>query len=320
MKNMVRFSSALVLALAVTACSDDEDSSPTTGTASNQPAAGSGGSSGSANVGAAGSAGAPSTSTGGSSAEAPDDDIDLQPGDGDDDNAGGNTPPSAADAGAGASDDGGAPPAPAPADAGGDEDTSMSFFVTSVGGSDGGNFGGIEGADALCQSLAAAVSPELGAKTWRAYLSTTTENARDRIGDGPWFNQAGVLVATDVDQLHDQAPGGTLNQTWAEQDANIALDELGNQVPFGGAGGVQHDILTGTLADGTVATGFTCNDWTAITGFVQIGHSNRDGGGAQPRSWSSAHNDPAGCAPLGSADPNVGDGGGRGSVYCFAAN
>ena len=320
--NIVRFSSALVLVLAVTACSDDEDSNPTTGTATNQPAAGSGGSSGnggSANASAAGSAGAPAGANGGSSAEAPDDDIDLQPGDGDDDNAGngGNQGPNAADAGA--ADDGGAP-APATGDAGGDEDTTMSFFVTSVGGPDGGNFGGIEGADALCTTLATAVSPELGAKTWRAYLSTTTENARDRIGDGPWFNAAGVLVATDVDQLTDQAPGGTLNQTWAEEDATIALDELGNQVPFGGAGGVQHDILTGTLADGTVAAGFTCGDWTATTGFVQIGHSNRDGGGADPESWSSAHNDPAGCAPLGSPDPNVGDGGGRGSVYCFAAD
>ena len=317
--NMVRFTSTLVLVLAATACSDDEDSTPTTGTASNQPAAGNGGSAGSANTSTAGNAGASATSNGGSSAEAPDDDIDLQPGDGDDDNGNGNAgngAPSTTDAGA--PGDAGAP-APAPGDAGDAPDTSTSFFVTSVGGPDGGNFGGIEGADALCQSLAAAVSPALGAKTWRAYLSTTNENARDRIGDGPWFNAAGVLVATDVDQLTDQGPGGSLDQTWAPGDASIALDELGNPVPAGGAGGVQHDILTGTLADGTLAPNLTCGDWTLATGTVQVGHSNRAGGGDDPASWSSAHAN-VGCAPLTAPAPNVGSGGGRGSVYCFAAN
>jgi hypothetical protein len=327
--NIVRFTSALVLVLvlAATACSEDDDSTPTTGTASNQPAAGSGGSAGGANAGTAGNAGASTTSNGGSSAEAPDDDIDLQPGD--DDNAGsGNGAPSTTDGGApddaGAPGDTGAPgdagaPAPAPGDAGDAADTSTSFFVTSVGGPDGGNFGGIDGADALCQSLAAAVSPALGAKTWRAYLSTTTENARDRIGDGPWFNAAGVLVATDVDQLTDQGPGGSLDQTWAPGDATIALDELGNPVPAGGAGGVQHDILTGTLADGTLAPNLTCGDWTLATGNVQVGHSNRAGFGDDPASWSSAHAN-VGCAPLTAPAPNVGSGGGRGSVYCFAAN
>jgi len=193
----------------------------------------------------------------------------------------------------------------------------MSFFVTSRGVPEGANFGGLEGADALCTTLATAANPALAAKTWHAYLSTATVNARDRIGTGPWFNEAGVLVANDVTQLLDQAAGGTLDQTWAPGNAAIALDELGNQVPAGGAGGVQHDILTGTLIDGTVAAGFTCGDWTVATGNVQVGHSNRGGGGAAPTSWSSAHNN-VGCAPLTAPAPNVGSGGGRGSIYCFA--
>jgi hypothetical protein len=310
----IRFASSIVFTLvAVTACSDDE-STPSTTTNPNQPAGSTAGSAGSAGTaGAAGSAGATSTSggaSGGTSSEGSDDDIGLDPSDQGNESAGSSAPDAGSDA---------APPVASDA---GSADTTMSFFVTSVGGPDGGNLGGLEGADALCTTLATAVSAELGAKTWRAYLSTTTVNARDRIGSGPWFNQAGVLVANNVAQLTDQGVGGTLDQTWARGDATIALDELGNQVPAGGAGGVQHDILTGTLEDGTVATGFTCNDWTATTGFVEIGHANRGGGGDDPTSWSSAHNDPSGCAPTTAPQgtPTVASGGGRGSVYCFAAD
>jgi hypothetical protein len=305
----IHFASTFILALAATACSDDEPTStPVSQTNPNQPApSGSAGAAGSSSAGAGGAA-STGTSNGGASAEAPDDDIDLdEPGQTDDETGAGEEVVDVADAAA---------PPPALGDAG-TEDNVMSFFVTSVGGADGANFGGLEGADALCTSLAAAVSPELGAKTWAAYLSTSTVNARDRIGAGPWFNAAGVLVATDVDQLTDAT---ALEATWATGDATIALDELGNQVPAGGAGGVQHDILTGTLADGTVAAGLTCEDWTATTGNVEIGHSNRAGGGAEPTSWSSAHGAPAGCAPAGAPGPNVASGGGRGSVYCFEVN
>jgi hypothetical protein len=302
MKNACIASTFILLAVSATACSDDEStSSPVSQTNPNQPPSGSAGS------GAAGTSNtsAPPAGNAGSSAEAPDDDIDLEPAPEDD--SSGNEE-DAADASA---------PSPASGDAGSVDDTSMSFFVTSVGGTDGANFGGLAGADALCTSLAAAVSPELGAKTWAAYLSTTTVNARDRIGSGPWFNAAGVLVATDVDQLTD---ADALEATWATGDATIALDELANQVPAGGGGGVQHDILTGTLADGTAAPNLTCADWTATTGNVEIGHSNRQGGGPDPTSWSSAHGAPAGCAPPGAPAPNVTSGGGRGSIYCFEVN
>lgn len=298
--------STFILVLAGVACSDDDGGGPVSQTNPNQPAPT--GSAGSAGTGGGGSGGTSATAagSGGASTEGSNDDIDLDepsPDDGatggDDEVADASAPPSAPDAG------------------GDDDDTSMSFFVTSRGGPDGANFGGLAGADALCTTLAAAVSPELGAKTWAAYLSTTAVNARDRIGAGPWFNAAGVLVATDADQLTDAA---ALEATWATGDATIALDELGAQVPAGGAGGVQHDILTGTLADGTVAAGFTCGDWTLTTGNVEIGHSNRQGGGAAPTSWSSAHDAPAGCAPPGAPAPNVTSGGGRGSIYCFEVN
>jgi hypothetical protein len=311
--HQVCLASAFILAFAAAACSDDDTGNGAVSTTNpNQPAGGgSAGSAGSAGVGSGGTSAAAMAGSGGASAEGPDDDIDLDDSSGDDDEG------SSGSAGADAS----APPADSPDAGAGDEDdeddTSMSFFVTSTGGPDGANFGGLAGADALCTTLAAAVSPELGAKTWAAYLSTSTVNARDRIGSGPWFNAAGVLVATDVDQLTD---ADALEATWATGDATIALDELGNQVPAGGGGGVQHDILTGTLADGTVATGLTCGDWTLTTGNVQIGHSNRQGGGDDPTSWSSAHGAPAGCAPPGAPAPNVTSGGGRGSIYCFEVN
>jgi hypothetical protein len=302
--HQIRLASTFIIVLAAAACSDDDGGAPASQTNPNQP--GPSGNAGAAGTGSGGTGGTSATAgTGGSSAEAPDDDIDLDEASPDDD----------ADGNDGELADASAPPS-AP-DGGGGDDTTMSFFVTSRGGPDGGNFGGLAGADALCTTLAAAVSPELGAKTWAAYLSTTTVNARDRIGSGPWFNAAGVLVATDPEQLTDAT---ALQATWATGDATIALDELGNQVPSGGAGGQQHDILTGTLADGTVAAGLTCGDWTLTTGNVQIGHSNRQGGGADSTSWSSAHGAPAGCAPPGAPAPNVTSGGGRGSIYCFEVN
>ena len=82
----------------------------------------------------------------------------------------------------------------------------MSFFITSSNPGQGGNLGGLAGADAQCQRLADAVGA--GGKTWRAYLSTVAAdgrpavNARDRIGSGPWVNAKGVTVATSVADLH----------------------------------------------------------------------------------------------------------------------
>jgi hypothetical protein len=193
--------------------------------------------------------------------------------------------------------------------------TAMNFFVTSKGNGKGGDFranagdaDGLAGADAFCKSLALAVSPVLGAKTWRAYLSTATITARSRIGTGPYFNAKGVMVAATVAQMHDE--GGAKNMLSA---ANT-LDELGNPVPI--AAPNVHDILTGATAAGGSAAG-TCSNWTSNSGNVQgnVGHSNRAGGGADPTSWNAAHAT-AGCANAGAN--SVASGGGRGSIYCFA--
>src|SRR5215211_9523725 len=71
----------------------------------------------------------------------------------------------------------------------------MGFFITSVGKGDGANLGGLAGADRHCQDLAQAAGA--GGRSWHAYLSTVAQgvqpavNARDRIGNGPWFNAKG---------------------------------------------------------------------------------------------------------------------------------
>ena len=173
-----------------------------------------------------------------------------------------------------------------------------SFFVTSVGtGRMGGDYGGLAGADALCQSLADAAG--IGDANWRAYLSTTAENARDRIGNGPWTNVDGDVVAEDLDALHSGPKA---------LDPDHALDELGQPIPQ-----MEHDINTGSLADGTVYTGRTCADWTSSSDddVAQIGHSDIVGG--LGNSWNSAH-DSAGCSETGLIARW-----GSGRLYCFAA-
>ena len=190
----------------------------------------------------------------------------------------------------------------------------MSFFVTSVPAGMGGDLGGLAGADAKCKQLATAVSADLGAKTWRAYLSTATENAKDRIGAGPWRNAKGEIIANTVAQLHDQGETGMLNAIWPIGAGAVAkiLDEKGMPVPSGGP--QRHDILTGTNMAGMVDGTNTCSNWTSMTGTSTVGHSNR-AGGQRPPSWTTAHT--SGCAP-GQATGSVGAGGGQGSVYCFA--
>jgi hypothetical protein len=286
---------------ALSACSDDKDEQ---GTAPLTPQGGTGGTA-NATGGSGGSSGAGGAGTAGNGEGAQPSGIagnDQTPGNG----AGGNNPPPV-DSGV----------TPAPGDAGGASDA-MSFFVTSRGVATGGNFGGIAGADAFCAELATAASPSLASRTWHAYLSTSTEDARDRIGAGPWRNFAGVIVANNVAQLHDQAAGGTLEQTWALGDATIALDETGAQVPSGQPA-VLHDILTGSNQDGT-ASANTCTDWTSETGTTQNGHSNRGGGGQAPTSWNSAHATGCGAFTTNFQAGTVSQGGGRGSIYCFAAD
>jgi hypothetical protein len=121
----------------------------------------------------------------------------------------------------------------------------MSFFVTSVGKGDGANYGGLAGADAYCQSLAAAAGR--GMATWRAYLSTQgagAVNARDRIGAGPWYNARGQRVAMNVAELH----GDTLDQARMGNALGKQLSLSEKQMVINGVGDMpnQHDILTGS--------------------------------------------------------------------------
>jgi hypothetical protein len=193
---------------------------------------------------------------------------------------------------------------------------SMTFFVTSVGSGKGADLGGLEGADRLCQSLAQAAGA--GGKTWRAYLSTQASggapavNARDRIGRGPWQNAKGTVIAKDVAELH-----GTNNLT-----KQTALTEKGETVKGRGDQPNQHDILTGSQADGTAfAAGEdrTCGNWTrsGSEGAVMVGHHDRMGPDDSPpaKSWNTSHPSRGGC----SQDALRGTGG-AGLFYCFAAN
>lgn len=187
----------------------------------------------------------------------------------------------------------------------------MGFFITSEGPGSGAALGGLEGADQHCQTLAARVGA--GGRTWRAYLSTTaTEgqpavNARDRIGTGPWHNARGVLIARNVEQLHD---------TTANLSKEASLNERGEMVNGRGDSPNMHDIITGSQMDGTAFSGSdetTCSNWTSSgEGSAQVGHHDRTGGGQNPTSWNSAH------ASRGCSQQNLQGTGGNGLFYCFA--
>jgi len=191
------------------------------------------------------------------------------------------------------------------------QDTSMSFFVTSIGSGNGGDLGGLAGADSHCAKLAEAAGVE--GKTWAAYLSTQEEgkrgvSARDRIGNGPWHNAKGELIATDLDQLH-------LSPNIVKA---TALDESGNLVKGRGDKPNEHDILTGTMSDGTAyfpreKEDRTCSNWTSSgAGSATVGHHDRHGGGNT--SWNAAHNS-RGCS-----QEELTKTGGAGLFMCFATN
>ena len=188
------------------------------------------------------------------------------------------------------------------------QDNPMSFFITSTGLGKGANLGGLEGADAHCASLAEAAG--VTGKTWRAYLSTSTVDARDRIGSGPWHNVKGEKIADDVASLHSDANAIT---------KETALTEKGEQVPGRGDTPNEHDILTGTNADGAKAVDQTCGDWTldGAEGAAMVGHHDRKGPDTLPTatSWNAAHPSRGGC----SQDALKGTGG-AGFFYCFATN
>jgi hypothetical protein len=192
------------------------------------------------------------------------------------------------------------------------------FFVTSTGIGNGGNLGGLAGADNYCQTLAQAAGA--GAKTWRAYLSTQAAdgkpavNARDRIGKGPWQNAKGVVVAKDVTELH-----GANNLT-----KQTALSEKGDVINGRGDTPNRHDVLTGSQPDGTAFAGAddrTCKNWTSSTqGAAMVGHSDRIGlrDDDASKSWNSSH--PSRGPDGGCSQNDLKSTGGDGLFYCFAAN
>jgi len=228
--------------------------------------------------------------------------------------------------------------------------TPMTFFVTSTSIGTGGNLGGLAGADAHCQSLAAAVGA--GSKTWRAYLSTQARpgqpavNARDRIGTGPWYNFDGVMIARDLAHLHgDTLPLARLGNNLTKQ---TGLTERGQIVP--GLNDYQvprdgdweyvkttpytnrHEILTGSQLDGRAfppGLDYTCSNWTSNSDpapgqaqgaleagpgrpNAQIGFPDRNGGGNG--SWNSSHGT-TGCSQTALVRTH-----GVGKLYCFAIN
>src|SRR5712692_4758611 len=178
------------------------------------------------------------------------------------------------------------------------------FFVTSAGPGKGGDLGGLAGADAHCQTLAATIGA--GGKTWHAYLSTNAQgglvNARDRIGKGPWQNSKGAVVAKDVDDLH--SAGNNLTQ-------QTALTERGNMIAGAGMTPNWHDALTGSQADGRAwqaNLNLTCGNWTSSTfGSAMLGHIDR----SNSSSWNAAH------MSRSCSQPDLIATGGNGLFYCF---
>jgi cytochrome c556 len=192
----------------------------------------------------------------------------------------------------------------------------MTFFITSVGKGNGADLGGLAGADAHCAALAKAAGSTIA--NWRAYLSTTKpggdegDNARDRIGKGPWHNAKGVMVAKDVADLHSD--NVNINK-------QTGLTEKGEMIPGSGDKPNQHDILTGSDPQGMYSTAggdTTCRNWSSSSeGSAIVGHHDRSGLGKKTRhmtSWNSSH------GSRGCSQDNLISSGGAGLLYCFVPN
>lgn len=184
------------------------------------------------------------------------------------------------------------------------QDAPMTFFITSAGPGAGGDLGGLAGADAHCEALAAAAGA--GGRGWRAYLAAEGVDARDRIGAGPWRNARGALIAESVADLHG---GG------ARIDKATALTEAGEQVNGRGDTPNRHDVLTGADDQGLLVAGMTCGDWTSSdAGQAMVGHHDRIGlrDDAPSKSWNASH------PSRGCSQEALRATGGDGLFYCFA--
>jgi hypothetical protein len=193
------------------------------------------------------------------------------------------------------------------------QQANMSFFITSAGPGKGGDLGGLAGADAHCQSLAQAAGA--GGKTWRAYLSSNAAqqggpvNARDRIGNGPWQNAKGAVIATSVADLH--SANNKIGRA-------TALNEKGEPIKMRGDTPNMHDMLTGSDMEGRAFPGnmnLTCGNWSSSTfGSAMLGHADREGNADTvfQKSWNAAH------MSRSCSQPDLVATGGNGLFYCFA--
>jgi hypothetical protein len=203
----------------------------------------------------------------------------------------------------------------------GDDETSLSFFVTST--THDGNLGGLAGADAICDTLATAAGA--GNRTWRAYLSAenngTPIHARERIGTGPWYNADGEMLAADLTALY--ALNGNAELFITEQ-GNTINGQWNSANGMNGAPANEHDIMSGSDPMGMLIMGemnSTCGDWTSdtMTPGPQVGHSDGMGPGMSTTgvnftSWGGGH-PAAGCSTA-----ELAARGGAGRFYCFAAD
>jgi hypothetical protein len=195
----------------------------------------------------------------------------------------------------------------------------MTFFVTGNGPGKGADLGGIDGADRHCQTLAARHGA--GGKTWRAYLSTQEAdgkpavNARDRIGNGPWQNFKGTVIAANLNELHSDS-----NKLGFDN----SLSERGQIIPGVGFAPNRHDVLTGSTMEGRAfpaGDDRTCKNWTSSTqGAAMVGHIDKKGlrDDAASRSWNSSH--PSRGPEGGCSASDLRGTGGDGLFYCFASN
>ncbi len=193
------------------------------------------------------------------------------------------------------------------------------FFLASVGLGKGADLGELDGADQHCQALAAAAG--IGAHTWRAYLNTQANsgtpavNARDRIGNGPWFSTEGSQIAANLADLHGDTAelarkGNLINKS-------SALSEKGELLPGEGERPNYHDVLTGSQTDGRAygdRLDHTCSNWTSSRpdGSAQVGHFDRNSSSTSI-SWNSVR------PSRGCSQENLMSTGGNGLFYCFAA-
>jgi hypothetical protein len=197
----------------------------------------------------------------------------------------------------------------------------MSFFVTNAGSGQGGNLGGLAGADARCQALASVAGA--GDKTWHAYLSTqgpNSVNARNRIGPGPWYNAKREMIAENVDQLHKEEENNVTFSTALDEHGSpvpyVSIGPDGNPLPLALQMSVEHDVLTGSQPDGTAfppGEDRTCSNWTSSDeGSAMLGHHDRRGLQPGLSPWSAAH------PSQGCSQQSLVNTGGAGRYYCFA--